>query len=190
MEFAILTAARTSEVLGATWREMDLDSATWTVPARRMKAAKAHRVALSLAAVELLKATRPAASKPDDFVFPGAAKRSPLSTMALLMLLRRMQRDAEREPGQPPRWADAEGRAITTHGFRSTFRDWCGDASGHSREVIEAALAHVVKNKAEAAYARSDLLERRRPLMAAWALFLGGGQAGGEVVELVARRSA
>jgi integrase len=190
LEFAILTAARTSEVLGATWREIDLNNGIWTVPAKRMKAFESHRVALSPPAMALLKGMQPLAARGDDYLFPGPSKRSPLSTMALLMLLRRMQRRRDENQDQPPRWSDSEGRAVTVHGFRSSFRDWAGDASAFPREVIEAALAHRIKDKAEAAYARSDLLERRRPLMAAWAAYLAGEGATGEVVDLAARRSA
>ena len=181
LEFAILTAARTSEVLGAAWREIDLVEQTWTVPARRMKAARPHRVALSPAAVAILEQMKPLATKPDNYVFPGQRGNSPLSGMALLMLLRRMQGIVS-DDGDPPRWADREGRAITAHGFRSTFRDWAGDKTSFAREVVEAALAHVVKDKVEAAYARSDLA---RPAPAA------DGRMGGicdgtstEVIEL------
>ena len=125
LEFAILTAGRTNEVLGATWREIDLESATWTVPARRMKAARPHRVALSPAAIAVLELMKPLASKPDSFVFPSARSGKPLSNMALLMLLRRMQGHGESRPDSPeadapPRWADIEGRPIAPHGFRAT----------------------------------------------------------------------
>jgi integrase len=174
LEFAILTAARTSEVLGAAWREIDLDDRIWTVPARRMKSARPHRVALSSGAVAILEQLKPLTTKAEDYVFPGQRSKSPLSGMALLMLLRRMQGPAPSDADAAPKWADREGRAITAHGFRSTFRDWAGDRTSFAREVIEAALAHVVKDKVEAAYARSDLLDRRRPLMAAWASYCTG----------------
>src|SRR5215213_6345225 len=124
LEFAILTAARTSEVLGATWREVDLYGSTWTVPAKRMKAARPHRVALSPAAVAVLERMKPLAGKPDSYLFPGRRPGTRLSGMALQMLLRRMQRadaDAAADGRERPRWAGAEGRAITPHGFRATF---------------------------------------------------------------------
>jgi integrase len=187
LEFAVLTAARTGEVLGATWREVDLESATWTVPARRTKAARPHRVALSPAALAVLERVRPLAAKPDDLVFPGQRRGRPLSNMALLVLLRRMQRPTAAKAGSghvtdggaEPRWTDTEGRPITPHGFRASFRTWAGDATGFPREVVEAALAHAVRDKVEAAYARGDLLERRRALMAAWAEHAGGGAGAG-----------
>jgi integrase len=194
LEFAVLTAARTGEVLGATWREVDLESATWTVPARRTKAARPHRVALSPAALAVLEQMRPLAAGPDSFVFPGQRRGRPLSNMALLVLLRRMQRPAAKagsgripDGNAGPRWADAEGRPITPHGFRASFRTWAGNATGFPREVVEAALAHAVKDKVEAAYARGDLLERRRPLMQAWADH-AGGRGGARPVDTVAPR--
>ena len=192
LEFVILTAARTTEVLGAVWREVDLAEATWTIPARRMKAARPHRVALSPTAVAVLGHMKPLATKPDSFLFPGQRAGSRLSGMALLMLLRRMQKaDDESPDDEPPRprWADAEGRAITPHGFRATFRTWAGDRTSFAREIVEAALAHTVKDKVEAAYARTDLLDRRRALMAAWADYSGGG-SGADLVDLASRRAS
>lgn len=178
LELVILTAARTSEVLGTRWREIDLDGATWTVPAARMKAAKVHRVPLSSAAMAVLQGMKPLATKSTSHVFPGNRKDSALSQMALLMLLRRMQGQGDDpDADAPPRWADQEGRAITVHGFRASFRTWAGDMTGHPREVIEAALAHQIKDKAEASYVRGDLLERRRALMADWAAFVMGNSA-------------
>ena len=171
LELLVLTATRTSEVLEARWREVDLEAAVWTVPAIRMKAGKAHRVPLSQQAVSVLRLMQPLATGPDDYLFPGQKPRRPLSAMALLMLLRRMQGS-----GRNPRWRDAEGRPITAHGFRATFRTWAGDATTTPREVVEAALAHTLKDKAEAAYVRTDLLERRRPLMDAWSEHCGGGR--------------
>jgi integrase len=156
MEFAILTAARSGEVFGATWREFDLDSREWVVPARRMKAGREHRVGLSEPAVALLRKMQPlkVEGHQDAYVFPGRRKGRPLSIMAMTMLLRRM-----------------EMLDITVHGFRSTFRDWAGETTNHAREVVEAALAHGIKNKAEAAYARGDLFTKRRKLMEDWATF-------------------
>nr|WP_255476592.1 site-specific integrase [Geminicoccus flavidas] len=150
LAFAILTAARSGEVRGMTWAELDLGAAVWTVPAYRMKAHKEHRVPLSKAALALL--GKPGA--PDELVFPGTRNR-PLSDMTLAAVLKRMGRTD-----------------LTVHGFRSSFRDWAGEASSHPREVIEAALAHRLKDKAEAAYARGDLLAKRRALLEDWVAFL------------------
>ena len=152
LAFAILTAARSGEVRGATWAEIDDDAALWIVPAGRMKAGREHRVPLTPAARELLGER----GQPDDLLFPSPNDpRRPLSDAALVAVLRRM------------------GRAeLTAHGFRSTFRDWAGEATAHPREVIEAALAHRLKDKAEAAYARGDLLAKRAALMRDWASYL------------------
>jgi len=148
LEFAILTAARSGEVRGATWGEIDLVAGIWTIPAGRMKAEKEHRVALSAAAIKLLKAL----PRIDDcdLLFP-SSKNTALSDMTLTAVLRRMGRND-----------------ITAHGFRSTFRDWAGETTAYPREVIEHALAHQLKDKAEAAYARGTLFEKRRRLMADW----------------------
>jgi len=153
-EFLILTAARTSEVLRATWGEFDLEGKTWTIPADRMKAKREHRVPLAPRAVEILEeAKRLGDGASGSFVFPGRGK-APLSNMVFLMTLRRMER-----------------QDITAHGFRSSFRDWASERTNTSGAVCEAALAHTVRDKTEAAYNRSDLFERRRKLMAAWAAF-------------------
>ena len=152
LEFTILTAARSGEVLGAGWSEIDLVAKVWTVPASRMKAAREHRVPLSERAVEILSAL--AAVKIGDYVFPGAKRGSPLSVMALTMVMRRMGMEA-----------------FTVHGFRSAFRDWAGERTNFPREVAEAALAHVVGDETERAYRRGDALEKRRALMEAWAIF-------------------
>jgi integrase len=167
LRFVILTAARTGEVRGMRWREVDLDAKVWVVPGDRMKAGRTHRVPLSPAALEALAEVRPLMNGFDGLVFPSLRKNAPLSDMALSEVARRMN-DAS-EYGGLPRWRDAEGRAVVPHGFRSTFRDWAGETRPEGREVVEAALAHTIKDKAEAAYARSDLLEKRRPLMDAWA---------------------
>ena len=151
LEFVILTATRTSEVLGATWGEVDLDKAVWTIPAARMKAGKEHRVPLSPRAVEILESVRPLGK---GCLFP-ADKGGKLSTMAMAMLLRRMKLDC------------------TVHGFRSGFRDWAAECTGYAHEVCEMALAHVIGNKAEAAYRRGDLFDKRRKLMEAWATYCG-----------------
>jgi integrase len=164
LEFTILTAARTSETLGARWREFDMDTAQWTVPASRMKAGRPHRVPLSDAALAVVQAQRTAVGEgepdPDAYVFPGARQGRPLSNMALLMTLRRMKRGD-----------------LTAHGFRSTFRDWAAETTTFPREVCEAALAHVLADKTEAAYRRGDLFTKRRDLMAAWARWCAGQAA-------------
>jgi len=152
LEFTILTAARTGEVLGAKWPEIDLEGRLWTIPGERMKAGKEHRVSLSGAAIAVLERMQEVRS--GDHVFPGARARRPISNMALLMTLRRMGR-----------------RDLTTHGFRSTFSDWCAEQTNTPSEVREMALAHAVSDKVEAAYRRGDLFEKRRQLMAAWARF-------------------
>lgn len=171
LEFLILTAARTGEALGARWREIDLDGQVWTIPAARMKARRAHRVPLSAAAVSVLEAMQEFSGGPSSPVFPGEGEDAPLSQMALLMLLRRMNSAEEGgESDAQPRWRDGTtGDAITAHGFRSTFRDWANEATATQHSVMEAALAHKVGDKVEAAYARGDLFAKRRALMEAWA---------------------
>jgi integrase len=149
LEFAILTAARSGEVLGECWPEIDLDGGVWTVPANRMKGGREHRVPLSRRAVRIVKEMHEV--REGDFVFGGQQAGNPLSVMALEMVLRRMKID------------DA-----TVHGFRSAFRDWAAECTNFPNEVCEAALAHVIENKAEAAYRRGDLFEKRRKLMDAW----------------------
>ena len=166
LEFAILTAARTGEVIGAKWEEVDLGKAVWTIPAARMKAGKEHRVPLSPRAVEILETVKPLGG---DWLFSGNAKipgekKPQLSSMAMSMLLRRMKVDA------------------TVHGFRSGFRDWSAECTGYAHEVCEMALAHVIGNKAEAAYRRGDLFEKRRRLMADWAAYCSGEGAATAVV--------
>jgi integrase len=151
MEFTILTAARTGETFGATWREIDLEAAIWTIPRERMKAGREHRVPLTARAVEILTELSELSTGPDAYVFPGQKKGRPLSVMAMDMILRRM---------------DIE---FTVHGFRSSFRDWAGEETSFPREVAEAALAHVVGDETERAYRRGDALEKRRKLMIAWA---------------------
>lgn len=167
LRFVILTAARTGEVRGMRWQEVDLDAKLWAVPGDRMKAGRLHRVALSPAALAVLAEVRPLMRQAGDLVFPSGRQRKALSDMALSEVVRRMNEGGDK--GVPPRWRDAEGRPVVPHGFRSSFRDWAGETRPEGREVVEAALAHTVKDKAEAAYARSDLLEKRRPLMDAWA---------------------
>lgn len=154
LRFTVLTAARTGETLGATWKEFDLDNALWTVPASRMKAGKEHSVPLSDAAVALLTGLK-GKRRPNDHVFNSGDPQQALSNMSMAMVLRRM------DLGH-----------LTVHGFRSTFRDWAGDKTDFPREIVEQALAHMVGNEVERAYRRGDALEKRRELMEAWAKFL------------------
>jgi integrase len=150
----VLTASRTSETIGATWDEIDLEAGVWTVPASRIKAGKEHRVPLSDRAVAIL--TAQAAVREGPYLFVGDKPGAGLSNMAMLAALHRMGRDG-----------------LTVHGFRSTFRDWAAERTNYPNHVCEAALAHVVDNKAEAAYRRGDLFQKRRRLMQAWADYAG-----------------
>jgi integrase len=154
LEFTILTAARTGEVIGARWSEVDLLDKTWTVPAGRMKAGREHRVPLPARALAILEEMLAHRHSDDQFLFPGGKPGQPLSNMAFLMLLRGMGRGD-----------------LTTHGFRSSFRDWVAERTSFPSEVAEMALAHAVGNKVEAAYRRGDMFEKRRKLMEAWATF-------------------
>jgi integrase len=150
LEFTILTAARTGEVIGARWREFDLDAKLWIIPKERMKAGKEHRVPLSPPVMALLKRL----PEVGDFVFPGQKEKTPLSNMSMLTLLKRMER-----------------QDITVHGFRSSFRDWAAESTNYPREVCELALAHGIEDKVEEAYRRGDLFEKRRKLMSDWATY-------------------
>jgi integrase len=152
LEFAILTAARTGEVIGARWEEFDLKNRTWTIPAERMKSRREHRVPLSDAALAIVEEM--AAIRSSDFVFPGMRHGEGMSNMTLLALLRRMGRDD-----------------VTVHGFRSTFSDWCAERTAFPAEVREMALAHAVGDKVEAAYRRGDLFRKRLQLAEAWSKF-------------------
>ena len=154
LEFQILTAARTGEVMGANWAEIDIDKALWTIPAERTKTDVEHRVPLSTSVIALLEHMREISSS--EFVFPGAKAGKPLSSMAFLQLLKRMGRGD-----------------LTAHGFRSTFRDWAAERTAFPREVAEMALAHTIGDKVEAAYRRGDLFEKRRKMMDAWADYCG-----------------
>ncbi|MDW8399100.1 MAG: site-specific integrase [Acetobacteraceae bacterium] len=172
VRFAMLTAQRSGAVRLARWREMDLSAGIWTSPAEHMKAAKPHRVPLTAEMVAILALVRPLARGPDAVVFPGRSG-FPLSDMALSMLVRDMCGDGL-GPDDPPRWRDERGRAIVVHGLRSTFREWCR-AQHVDEHVAEAALAHVDKDRVRAAYARGDLLDQRRAVMARWSAFCAGG---------------
>ena len=159
LEFAVLTAARSGEVRGANWAEIDLEAAAWTVPPERMKAGKEHRVPLSAAAIKLLEAMP--RIEGTELVFP-APRGGQLSDMALTALTRRMN------------FRDDAGRVCVPHGFRSSFRDWVFERTDYPRDLAEAALAHALENKVEAAYRRGDALERRRAMMQAWANYCEG----------------
>lgn len=165
LELLILTAARTSETIRATWDEFDLSAKVWTIPKERTKAGRAHRVPLSAAALNVLKSMGEPVK--GVFVFPGGKRGQPLSTNALLALLKRM------------------GRAdITSHGFRSTFRDWAAAQTNFPREVAEHALAHNVGGKVERAYQRDDLLAKRVKLMDAWAGFCAHASSQASIVSI------
>ncbi len=151
LEFTILTAARTNEVIGARWPEIDLDLKVWVVPAKRMKSKREHRVPLSEAAINALVGADGCRS---GYAFPGLKAGSHLSNMAMIQALRRLGHTG-----------------ITVHGFRSTFRDWCAEMTNYPAEVAEMALAHTLKDKTEAAYRRGDLFEKRARLMADWARY-------------------
>ena len=153
-EFLVLTATRSGEVRGALWTEIDRGEGAWIIPARRTKAAREHRVPLCRRALEILEEAR-ALDRGSPLVFPGL-RRNPIATTALSELLRELK------------------IAAVPHGFRSSFRDWAAEDTDHPREVVEAALAHVVRNKVEAAYRRTDLFDRRRRLMDDWAAYLAG----------------
>jgi integrase len=156
LEFTVLDVSRTGETIGARWPEFDLDDATWTVPAERMKGHREHRVPLSPAAVKLLRGL----PRAGDYVFSGRRAKTPLSNMAMLALLERMGRGE-----------------LTTHGFRSTFRDWAAERTNYPNHVVEMALAHAIGDDVEAAYRRGDLFEKRRRLMNAWASYLSAPES-------------
>jgi integrase len=168
LEFAILTAARSGEVIGARWSEVDLDKGIWTVPADRMKAAKEHRVPLSPRALTILESIQPLGS---EWLFP-SARGDKLSGMAMTMLMRRMKVDA------------------TVHGFRSGFRDWAAECTGYAHEVAEMALAHTIENKVERAYRRGDLFDKRRRLMDDWASYCASDRAAGGNVTPIRKAEA
>lgn len=174
LEATILTAARTGEVIGARWPEIDLKGGLWTIPAERMKAGRAHTIPLSKAVIAVLEPLHKARSDDEGFVFPGA-KGAGLSNMSMAELLKRMGVSNDR---------------ATIHGFRSTFRTWAADRTNFARNVAEAALSHTLGDKVEAAYNRGDLLAKRRQLMDAWARFCAtpGAAAGDNVSAISAVR--
>jgi len=159
LELIILTATRTGEAIGAKWDEFDLAKGIWTIPAERMKAKREHKIPLSNAAIAVLKDMKRVVG--NAHAFPGARTGKPISNMACLKLLERMKRED-----------------LTVHGFRSTFRDWAAERTSFPREVAEAALAHTIGDKVEAAYRRGDLFDKRRRLMEAWAEFCGTTETG------------
>jgi integrase len=168
LRLLMLTVARTSEVLGARWGEVDIGAALWEVPPSRMKGGRLHRVPLSDPALALLASIRPADAAADAFVFPGARSRKSLSNMAMLALLRRMGRTD-----------------VTSHGFRSSFRDWAGDLTSYEREAIEMCLAHATGNAVELAYRRGDALQKRRRVLDDWSRYLETGAVpGAEIVPI------
>jgi integrase len=169
LRFTILTAARTSEAIKARWPEIDLVAGVWTVPPSRMKAGREHRVPLSDAALAVLSLVAPLRGDGRGWIFPGARAGRPLSNMVFLMLLRRMERGD-----------------LTAHGFRSTFRDWAAE-TGQPADVAEAALAHTLGSKVQAAYQRGDLLQRRRKLMDTWADFCARSVPGNAENVIVSR---
>lgn len=155
LEFCILNATRTNETMGMRWSEYDEKARLWTAPGARMKAGRDHRIPLAPRSLSILAEMQDIRS--GDFVFPGGVQERPLSSMAFLMLLRRLGRND-----------------ITAHGFRSTFRDWAAERTDFPNEVVEMALAHTISNKVEAAYRRGDLFDKRRQLAEAWAAFCAG----------------
>jgi integrase len=169
LEFLILTACRSGEVRGARWDEIDLEHAVWTIPEQRIKAGREHRVPLSEPAMAVLRQLAQLGT--EGFVFPGLKAASVLSDVALAKAV-----DV------------AGGKGVTVHGFRSTFRDWCAETTNYPRELAEAALAHALKDKTEAAYQRGDLLAKRRRLMEEWAVFCSKLMSPGDVVPLHAVR--
>ena len=170
LEFLILTAARTGEVIGARWDEVNLDAKVWTIPAARMKAGREHRVPLSPRAVEILSTAH--REPGNDFIFIGQRAGAGISSMAMTMVLKRLGRGD-----------------VTVHGFRSTFRDWCAERTNYPREVAEMALAHTIGDKVEAAYRRGDLFNKRTRLMVDWADYCDAPAVVGDVVPMRRRES-
>ena len=171
VRFACLTAARSMEVRAAPWSEVDLAERMWVIPAARMKMKREHRVPLSAPALATLEKVKPLASKPTDLIFPGGRPGRPLSDVALSKALH----------------LAAGTKDVTVHGLRSTFRDWCAEATDYPHEVAEMALAHVVSNRVEAAYRRGDLLEKRRAVMEEWGSYASGSSDEATVGSLIVR---
>lgn len=167
VKLTMLTALRTNEVIGAHWSEFDLAAGVWTIPPERMKAKKTHRVPLSQAVMDLLGEIPKVES---GYLFEGQKIGKPVSNMAMLMKVRRLDLAKHEQDGIG--WRDHDGDVITIHGFRSTFRDWAAETTAFENIVVEQALAHTIGNAVEAAYRRGDLLERRRELMQAWGAYV------------------
>jgi integrase len=172
LEFTILTATRSGEARGATWAEIDMEAALWTIPAARMKAQRSHRVPLSEPALALLQLLRPLRTD-GGCLFPGRDPREPFTDGALIQVLHRMDRSD-----------------LTVHGFRSTFRDWAAETTHHQNHVVEQALAHTIGSAVEAAYRRGDLFDKRRALMDEWAAFLDYPATNGKIARLRGRVAA
>lgn len=179
LEFAILTAARSNEARGAMWSEIDYDKKMWIIPADRSKTRREHRVPLSPAAVALLKSLP--REYGTDLVFPSPRAKKALGQNAFVTVITRMD---DEMPADKKYVDPTNGRRITAHGFRSVFRDWGGERTAYPGDILEMALAHTIKNKAEAAYARSDLLEKRRRLMKDWAQFCAESATQGSVTPI------
>lgn len=162
LQFLILTAARSGEVREATWSEIDFDKKLWTIPKNRMKAGATHYVPLSDQAIEILDGLKE--SRVSEFVFPGQKPNRPMSDMTLTKLLR---------DWGVKTMVDGREKAATAHGFRSSFRDWCGNVADYPRELAEEALAHKIANKVEAAYRREPAIEKRRKMMQEWGGYCG-----------------
>ena len=177
-------ATRTSEALGASWAEVDLGKAIWTIPAARMKGGKEHRVPLSPRAVKILETVKPLGSAT---LFSGSAGGK-LSGMAMAMLLRRMH-EADLKGGGAGYFDPKTKRLATPHGFRSSFRDWMDERTAFPHEMKEMALAHTIGNKAEAAYRRGDMFDKRRRMMAEWATWCACGVAAAAKVTPIRRDS-
>jgi integrase len=170
LEFTILCASRTGETIGAVWSEIDLLEATWTIPAKRMKAKREHRVPLSPRVIAILEGMKEQRGE-SDYVFPGMYVGEPLSNMAMAKVLDRMKRNN-----------------VTVHGFRSSFRDWAAERTNFPREVAEMALAHTIPSAVEASYRRGDLFEKRRRLMEAWAEYVESGAVEASVTPIRAAK--
>jgi len=185
LEFATLTAARSGEVRGATWDEIDVDGALWIIPGNRMKAGREHRIPLCREAVTLLKALPRHAG--NALVFP-AAKGGELSDMTLSATMKRLH-EADADDGGPGFLDRVSKRPAVPHGLRSAFRDWAAERTSYPSEMAELALAHTIGNKVEAAYRRGDMMQKRREMMDAWADFVGGRTVTGKVLPLSASRA-
>jgi integrase len=166
LAFTILTAARNGEARAVTSDEFDVKGKIWIIPDNRMKADREHRVPLSAEALKIIKEMEPFKRHTDNYIFPGQAQAKPISEASLLKVVKQYD------------------KTLTVHGFRSTFRDWCAEQTSYPREVAEAALAHALKDKTEAAYQRGDLFEKRRKLMDSWASYCLKGKAVAEVIPI------